>query len=190
MLLSPTMLRMKLYSAVLIIFVISFSVNTAFAQARNSIGIGAGLNFPVKDGYQIGRDRVLQANIFARKRFAIMPTLGWETFRNRNRTNIDMAFLNIAAKLYLSKSWFVYGGPSGCLSGHDGGVIGWGGSVGGGYEWAFDKYSSVEFSLRTDFPPAYLRIPTAAGLRVAYKFNFSKKDIGKYRVPEDDERMN
>lgn len=184
------MLNMKLYSTLLIIFAVSLFTHTALAQARNSIGIGAGLNLPVNDGFKIGRDRVLQVNIFAHKRFVIMPTLGWETFRNRNRTDIDMAFLNIAAKLYFSKSWFVYGGPSGCLSGYDGGVIGWGGSVGGGYEWAFDKYSSVEFSLRADFAPSYLRIPTAAGLRVAYKFNFSKKDTGKYRVLEDDERMN
>jgi len=180
------MLPMKLYSTLLSLIFSVFFLNDVLAQARNSVGIGAGINLPAESGSRVGRDRVIQANIFAHKRFAIMPTLGIEDIKRDLRSDFSIGFLNIAAKYYVSTNVFVYAGPSVYVGGYDGGVIGLGGTAGVGYEWAFDKYSSVEFSTRADLLPSYFNINPLVGLRVAYKFNFSKKDTGKYRVPDED----
>lgn len=186
MMLSSIMLQMKLYSTLLSIILSLFIFNNVIAQARNSIGIGAGINLLAESDSKIGRDRVLQANIFAHKGFVIMPTLGIEDIKSKLRSDFSVGFLNLAAKYYTGKNFFVYAGPSVYVGGYDGGVIGLGGTAGIGYEWAFDKYSSLAFSTRADFLPSYFNINPLAGLRVAYKFNFSKKDTGKYRLPDED----
>ncbi|MDT3403849.1 hypothetical protein QE417_002921 [Mucilaginibacter terrae] len=183
------MFNMKV-SAILVTLLITFSINNkVFSQARNSIGVGAGLNLPINNDYKVGRDRVIQANIFARNKFALMPTLGIEDIKGKLRSDYSVGFLNLAAKYYATQRIFVFAGPSCYVGGNDGGVIGLGGTAGAGYDWAFDKYSSLEFSLRTDLLPSYFNISPLAGLRVAYKFNFSKKQ-GKYRVPEEDDMLN
>ncbi|WP_345950085.1 hypothetical protein ABDD95_01245 [Mucilaginibacter sp. PAMB04274] len=158
----------------IVLFNIAFKV--AYGQARNSIGVGAGLNFPFKTGYSIGRDRVLQMQLFSKKQWAFMPVLGLEKFKGKQEANMDVAFLNMAAKYYVSKTVFIYAGPSVYAGGNDNGVAGAGGAVGAGYDWTLDGFSSIEFSLRTDFLQAYTRLPPAAGIRVAYKFNFKHKD--------------
>jgi hypothetical protein len=151
-----------------------------YGQVRNSIGIGAGINRPVKDGYGIGRDRVIQANIHLNNRLALMPILGLESIASGreldSNTGFDTGFLNLAAKYYPGKNVFIYAGPSGYVGGNDGGVIGLGGTGGAGYNWNFDHYSSLEFSLRADVLPTHMRAGTLIGLRVAYQFNFSRKD--------------
>lgn len=184
--LSSTMLKMKLYSTLLSIILSLLIFNDVLAQARNSVGIGAGINLPAKTGYKVGRDKALQANIFAHKRFAIMPTLGIEDIKSNLRSDFNVGFLNLAAKYYTGKNFFIYAGPSCYVGGNDGGVVGLGGTAGIGYDWAFDDYSSLEVSARADVLPSYLHVNPLAGLRVAYKFNFSKKDTGKYRVPDED----
>lgn len=186
MMLSSTMLKMKLYSTVLSLILSVFFFNDVFAQARNSVGIGAGINLLTASGSKVGRDRVIQANVFAHKRFAVMPTLGIEDIKSKLRSDFSVGFLNIAAKYYTGKNFFIAAGPSVYVGGYDGGVVGLGGTAGIGYDWAFDKYSSLELSARADFLPSYFNIGPLAGLRLAYKFNFSKKDTGKYRVPDED----
>lgn len=187
MLLTYSMLSTAL--RLLITVFLSCCYTLLFAQARNAVGIGGGINLPLKDGYKVGRDRVIQANIFARNKFALMPTLGIEDIKGKLLSDYSVGFLNLGAKYYATPKVFVFAGPSCYVGGNDGGVVGLGGTAGAGYDWAFDKYSSLEFSLRADLLPSYFNVSPLTGLRVAYKFNFSKKQ-GKYRVPEDDEMLN
>jgi hypothetical protein len=172
---------------VLLLLTALFAVNQSFGQSRNSIGIGAGINMPLQDGYRVGRHRVVQANLFSKNRWSLMPTLGWETiagghkgidngsYYSESKPGADLVLLNLAGKYYFSNRWFAYAGPSVYLGSYDGGTIDWGGTLGAGYDWAFDDYSSVEFSLRTDILPVNRQTIPVAGFRVAYKFNFSRK---------------
>ncbi|MVN92111.1 hypothetical protein [Mucilaginibacter aquatilis] len=159
-----------------------------FAQARNSIGIGAGLSQPLAHGYKPGRDRILQANFFARNKFSAMTVIGLEGIKKSGGQETNTAFLNLSAKYYLGYSIAAFAGPSLYVRGNDKGVVGPGASLGLAYDWPFDTYSSVELSLRTDVLPKYLETPALVGLRVAYKFSFKKRQ-GKYRVPEDDDLL-
>jgi hypothetical protein len=151
-----------------------------YSQVRNSIGLGGGINRPVKGGYGIGRDRVVQANIHLNNKLAFMPVLGLETIAGGHqldsKSGFDAGFLNLAAKYFPGKKVFVYAGPSGYVGGNDGGVVGLGGTAGAGYNWNFDDYSSLEFSLRADVLPTHMQAGTLIGLRVAYQFNFSRRN--------------
>lgn len=168
---------MKIQVVISVLLLALLFSNLVYSQpARSSIGIGAGINQPFKGGYGIGRDRVIQGNFRLNNTLALMPVLGWETIAGGNNfdshSGFDAGFLNVAAKYYLSKKVFVYVGPSGYVGGNDGGVIGLGGTTGAGYNWNFDDYSSIEFSLRADVLPAHMQAGTLIGLRVAYQFNF------------------
>jgi hypothetical protein len=167
---------------------ILLDINPSYGQSRNSIGIGAGINLPLQAGYRVGRHRVLQANLFSKNRWSFMPALGWETiagghkgldngsYYSESKPGADLVFLNLSAKYYFDKRWFAYVGPSLYLGSYDGGTIDWGGTLGAGYDWAFDDYSSIELSLHTDVLPVNRQTIPVAGLRAAYKFNFERKN--------------
>ncbi len=170
----------------LCISLILLGIKPATCQLRNSVGIGAGINLPLQNGYRVGRSRIIQADFFSKNRWALMPVLGWETiaggrkgtdngsYYSESKPGVNLVFLNMAGKYYLNKNWFAYAGPAVYLGSYDGGTIDLGAALGAGYDWAFDDYSSVEFSLRTDAMPVNRQTIPVVGFRVAYKFNFGR----------------
>lgn len=116
-----------------------------------------------------------------------MPTLGLENIESDKKgtyngyyfvgsgRSVGLVFLNVAARYYFYKRFFAFAGPSVYVGGDDASSSGLGGTLGGGYDWAVDHYSSLEFSLRADVLPVYDKTVPVSGLRVAYKFNFSRR---------------
>jgi hypothetical protein len=166
---------------------ILLSATQSYSQARSSVGIGAGINYPLQSGYHVGRDRVLFANFRTSNKITIMPSIGLESTESDKKgvyngyyfvgsgRSVDLFFLNLSAKYYFQKSFFAFGGPAVYLGGDDLGSAGIGGQFGAGYDWNFDDYSSFELSLRSELLPVYDKTVPTAALRVAYKFNFSRK---------------
>ncbi|MBS7565631.1 hypothetical protein KHS38_14560 [Mucilaginibacter sp. Bleaf8] len=164
-----------------------FTAHKTYSQARSSIGIGGGINYPLQSGYHIGRDKVIQGNIRLKDALTLMPTIGLENIESDKKgvyngyyfvgsgRSVDLVFLNVAARYYFYKRFFAFAGPSIYLGGDDAGSSGLGGTLGGGYDWAVDHYSSLEFSLRADVMPVYDKTVPVSGLRVVYKFNFSRR---------------
>ncbi|WP_158825733.1 hypothetical protein [Mucilaginibacter lacusdianchii] len=166
---------------------LSIPISYSQIRSRSSIGVGVGINQPMQNGYRIGRDRVIQANIRLNRRLTLMPTLGVENIKGNNKgayngyyftesgRSVGLVFLNPAMRYYFSKTLFGFAGPSVYIGGENASSSGLGGTAGAGYDWPVDDYSSLELSLRADVLPVYSKTVPVAGLRLAYKFNFSAR---------------
>ena len=147
----------------LIITCIICSDNFANAQAKNAIGLGAGLNTS-REGAGFGG--ILQGEVKLTNSISITPSLGAEI--------PYVVHLGIGGRYYFSDE--VYGGLGafGHFGGDDGASAGLGGTAGIGFILLQTTRHVVDLNFHADlFENDHRRI-TLAGLRLIYNFSFSR----------------
>jgi hypothetical protein len=154
------------------------------AQARGSIGLGAGINVPLASGFVPGSTWVLQTSARLSNRFALTPALGIEHIKSdkKGRYNgyyfegsgrgVSLLTLNLSTRYYINRTLYVTAGPTLYVGGEDASSSGLAGTAGFGYDLKLDRHNNLELLLHADAVPDYGTMLTVAGLRLLYKFNF------------------
>ena len=147
----------------LIIACLIFSTSFANAQAKNAIGVGAGLNTS-REGTGFGG--ILQGEIKLANSFSLAPSLGAEI--------PYVVHLGIAGRYYFSED--VYGslGSFAHLGGDDGASGGLGGTAGIGFILLATTRHIVDLNFHADYFENDHRGTALAGLRLIYSFSFSR----------------
>ncbi|MEN0056551.1 MAG: hypothetical protein AAGC65_22935 [Mucilaginibacter sp.] len=147
----------------LIIPCIICSANFANAQAKNAIGLGAGLN---TSGKGAGFGAILQGEVKLNNSISINPSLGIET--------PYIAYVGATGRYYLSDE--VYGSLGGFA--HIGGIddpsISPGGTAGIGFIVLATNHHVVDLNFHVDYFESDNERLTLAGLRLTYNFSFTK----------------
>jgi hypothetical protein len=166
---------------------ILISAQLTKGQSRNSIGFAVNVNTPLRNGYTTGYGWAFQGNIRLNEKWAIVPVVGVEQVKSdkNGRYNgyyfegtgrsVGWGYLGASAKYYFGGQWFGYAGGALYVGGDDAGSTGPGATAGAGYDLAVGRRSSFELSLHADLLPVYSKAVPVGGVKLAYKFNFSKR---------------
>ncbi|MGF7041183.1 hypothetical protein [Mucilaginibacter lappiensis] len=148
---------------ILIIGSLICGANFANAQAKNAIGIGAGLNTS-REGSGVGA--TLQGEIKLTNSISLAPSLGIEI--------PYVAYLGVAGRYYFTDE--VYGSLGGFA--HVGGVddpyLGPGGTAGIGFIILATTRHVLDVNFHADYFENDHERTTLAGLRLTYNFSFTR----------------
>jgi hypothetical protein len=147
----------------LIMACIICSANFANAQAKNAIGLGAGLN---TSGAGAGFGAILQGEVKLNNTISLAPSLGIET--------PYIVYLGITGRYYFSDE--VYGSLGGFahVGGIDDPAIGAGGTAGVGFILLATTRHVVDLNFHVDYFENDNERTTLAGLRLTYNFSFTR----------------
>jgi hypothetical protein len=177
---------MKLLRILSLTFLALSVFTRANSQARFSVGIGTGLNFPLPHGYNLGSDYFLQGDIKLTKRWALTPSIGVVNIESDKKgvyngyyfvgsgRSVGLVYTGSSVKYYFSDLMFVTGGVSLNVGGEDAGSTGLGGHAGAGLNLNLDNHNALEFTGGIEGLPDYDKFVPLLCLRGVYKFNFGK----------------
>jgi hypothetical protein len=180
------LMPLRLFNIVLLVTLFFYCIH-AHAQARGSIGFGAGPALPLESGYKVGNTWALQASAKLSNKFALTPTLSIERIVSQNKGHyngyyfegsprgINLLMLSLPVHYYITEGVFAALGPTLFVGGEDASSSGIGGTGGVGYDLPVDAHNSFELMLHCDRVLVYDHPVTLLGLRLTYKFNFRRR---------------
>ncbi|MCD0489555.1 hypothetical protein LPB86_15040 [Pedobacter sp. MC2016-14] len=146
---------------------IHFSINTAYGQAKNALGLGPAINVSKTGSYnrESGIGARLQGEIKLANRISLVPSIGLETPYN--------GYLGISGKYYpIPRFHLLFGGIA-----YIGGDVyaGVGPSVAIGYQLVGSRRNFIDIDLHGEIIKVDpYENTTVLGLRLTYNFSFSR----------------